>query len=450
MSTPKRAALYIRVSTEEQARHGYSLDAQKAELDQYAKKHGYIIYGYYIDDGVSAHKNPLKRKEFTRMLEDVKAGRIQIILFIKLDRWFRSVPDYYKAQEVLDTYKVEWNAVLEDYNTTTSAGRLNLNIRLSIAQNESEQTSDRIKFVFADKIRRGEVICGNVPLGYKIENKHLVPDEHAPMVAAAFEYYIKTHSLYRVRKFLFNNYGLTRHPKTLTYMFRMRTYIGEKYGNPDFCQPIITQETFDTVQVLLSHNLKRQRTDRIYLFSGLLRCPNCGTKLAVATASKRNDTLFISYRCPKRFNEAICKAPFNIAEKKMEHLLLEELHPQINAYITEMTTKNHQKPKPNTHIAVATLRAKLTKLKELYFEDLIDKEEYKRDYNTFTAELAEIRKEQAERPLPKINPIIIDLHNRDILTMYNNLSKEERKTFWLQIINRIEFRADKKPLIFFG
>lgn len=147
----KRAALYIRVSTDEQAKHGLSLDEQKHDLEEYAKRYGYLIYDYYVDDGVSARKSFSKRKELQRLLDDVRADRIDVILFIKLDRWFRNIAGYYKVQEILDKYKVDWIAIHEDYNTNTSAGRLNLNIRLSIAQNESDQTSDRIKYVFEGK-----------------------------------------------------------------------------------------------------------------------------------------------------------------------------------------------------------------------------------------------------------------------------------------------------------
>ena len=94
----QRAALYIRVSTEEQAMHGYSLDAQRETLTRYANMHNLVIVDYYIDEGKSARKKFQNRKEFMRMMTDVEAGRIDLILFIKLDRWFRSVKDYYKIQ----------------------------------------------------------------------------------------------------------------------------------------------------------------------------------------------------------------------------------------------------------------------------------------------------------------------------------------------------------------
>ena len=108
-----RAALYIRVSTEEQVREGYSVDAQKANLEKYAKEKGYEIVGVYADEGITARKKYKNRKELMRMLDDVEAGKIDIILFIKLDRWFRSVGDYYKIQEILDRNKVDWVTTTE-------------------------------------------------------------------------------------------------------------------------------------------------------------------------------------------------------------------------------------------------------------------------------------------------------------------------------------------------
>ena len=92
--TAKRSALYIRVSHEEQAMNGYSLQAQENRLRQYALEHNYQIVECYRDEGISARSRPGRRKEFARMLQDVQAGRIDCILFIKLDRWFRNVSDF--------------------------------------------------------------------------------------------------------------------------------------------------------------------------------------------------------------------------------------------------------------------------------------------------------------------------------------------------------------------
>lgn len=165
----KRVALYMRVSTEEQARHGDSIEAQRQALRQYAETHNLTVIGEYADEGISGQKPVRKRPALSEMLREVEADRVDLVLFTKLDRWFRSVKLYYQAQDVLDAHKTAWRAILEDYNTETADGTLKVNIMLSVAQNEAERTSERIKFVFADKVRRGEPITGSLPMGYRIE-----------------------------------------------------------------------------------------------------------------------------------------------------------------------------------------------------------------------------------------------------------------------------------------
>ena len=124
----KKAALYIRVSTDEQAKHGFSLGEQQHDLERYAAKHNYAVVDIYADEGNTARKSLGKRKELQRLLDDVRAGHIDIILMKCLDRWFRNIADYYKVQEILDAYGVEWECTQEEYNTTTTNGRLMRNL----------------------------------------------------------------------------------------------------------------------------------------------------------------------------------------------------------------------------------------------------------------------------------------------------------------------------------
>ena len=116
-----RAAIYCRVSTEEQARNGLSLGDQRATLEQYAKSKGMTIVDIYEDAGISARKPYKKRPAILRLLEDVKQKKVDIVLFTKLDRWFRNVGNYYAVQEILDANGVSWQATQEDYETATAA-----------------------------------------------------------------------------------------------------------------------------------------------------------------------------------------------------------------------------------------------------------------------------------------------------------------------------------------
>ena len=132
-----RVALYARVSTEEQAIHGLSIDAQLAALDEWAKDK--TVIDHYIDLGISARKPITKRPELQRLLRDVEQNRVDLIAFCKLDRWTRNIREYYKAQDVLDAHNVAWRAIQEDYETETASGRLKVNLMLAIAQGSEDR-----------------------------------------------------------------------------------------------------------------------------------------------------------------------------------------------------------------------------------------------------------------------------------------------------------------------
>ena len=142
---------YVRVSTEEQALHGLSIEAQTAKLRAWAAANGHRIIDLYIDAGISARKPAGKRPALQRLLKDVQDGKGDMVIFTKLDRWFRNIAEYYKVQEVLEKSGVNWRTIEEDYDTSTASGRLKINIMLSVAQDEADRTSERIKAVMEVK-----------------------------------------------------------------------------------------------------------------------------------------------------------------------------------------------------------------------------------------------------------------------------------------------------------
>ena len=109
-----RCAIYDRVSTELQAKEGLSLDAQKEALTDYAVSHGYEIVDYYADEGLTARKKMQNRKDLMRLLRDVEADRIDLILVTKLDRWFRNIKDYHNTQAILEAHHCNWKTIFEE------------------------------------------------------------------------------------------------------------------------------------------------------------------------------------------------------------------------------------------------------------------------------------------------------------------------------------------------
>ena len=206
-----RVALYIRVSTEEQAKHGLSLADQREALIAYAAAHGMEVVGIYEDAGISARKPYKKRPALMRLLDDCRAGKIDTILFVKLDRWFRNVAGYYAVQEVLDKNHVDWQAIREDYETRTASGRLKVNIMLSVAQDEADRTSERIKAINESKRAKGQPTNGKTPIGICVKNRrYAIDEETADAARDMFPAFIRLQSILALRRYMATEWGIKR------------------------------------------------------------------------------------------------------------------------------------------------------------------------------------------------------------------------------------------------
>ena len=440
----RRAALYARVSTEEQAMHGVSLDAQRERLFRYADENGLRVVDVYVDEGISARKRYTARPAFMRMLADVRAGRIDLILFIKLDRWFRSIADYYEVQAILDRHGVQWIATEEDYDTTTANGRLALNIKLAIAQDESDRTSERIKFVFSNMVKEGRVISGKTPMGYRIENKRAVIDEEtAPVVRALFSFYIDHRSQKAAARELLSRFGVRLDLRSVKHMLTNRWYIGEAYGIPNWCPSLIDKETFALAGSLLETRAARnegRRTDRVYLFSGLLYCKLCGRRMSTySCANKSPDgtakTPFLYYRCPAHALGA-CEMRRQINQQTLETCLVTDLEERSGA--CALSTAYEPRPMPTKATDTKRILGKIEKLKDLYLNDLLPLSLYQKEYETLTHALHEAEQAKEKQLHP---PSALCLPTRFTAT-YEALSQDRKKAFWSRALQRIAVGPD--------
>lgn len=443
---PRRAALYIRVSTEEQAKKGYSLPAQKEDLEDYAYKNGYAIAGYYIDEGKSARKKYTKRKEFMRMLEDVKANKIDVILFIKLDRWFRNVADYYKIQEILDAHNVAWKTTQEHYDTETTNGRLYINIRLSVAQDESDRDSDRIKFVFDSKVARGEVISGSLPMGLMIQNKHVVPDpETADIVREFFAHYKAHGSIGGAMTYIRETYGIILWDPTARKMLHNPLYKGMYRDNPNYCEPLIPPEEFDAIQKLLeSRSVRQNESGRVYIFAGLLICDECDHRMS-GNHSTDDSPERKFYRCRNATIYHRCTHRHQISEKKLENWLLLNLPSELARWEHEWTVSAAQTKRPK--IDCAAVRRKMDRLKDLYVNELITLEQYREDWAKYSAQLQEAQ-ETEPPPAPDFRGLQKLLQD-DLPTLYPALTAEQRRDLWRSAIQEIRLDGENTPRVIF-
>jgi len=255
----KRAALYVRVSTQEQKNSGLSVDSQIDALEKYCEEQGYTVAGIYNDAGISARKKYTKRPALLQLLEDCKKHEIDIILFTRLDRWFRAVAGYYEVQSVLDACKVPWRAIWEDYETETSQGIFKVNIMLSVAQAEADRDSEKIRSVMEFKRNNKEYIGGKVPVGYRIEGKKIVKDEKTRgIIEDMFEHYFQTFSKAGTADYILSKYpGFVRTRTRLVKIMSSPAYRGEMYGVKNYCEPYITEEQAQNQRSIQPKNLDR-------------------------------------------------------------------------------------------------------------------------------------------------------------------------------------------------
>ena len=442
---PLRVALYVRVSGQEQAIKGLSLEAQQESLEEYARERGWVIVGVYIDAAKTARKSLGKRTNFLRMLESVKQDNVDLILFTRLDRWFRSVADYYKVMEILDAHNCGWLTTQEQYDTTTAGGRLYINLRLSIAQNEADLCGERIGVVLDSKVKHGTVVSGKIPFGYRInEEKRLeVVPENAAIILDAFEHYRSTVSVRATAAYIQRTYGLNWDNVRCRRNLAQTLYIGhyESNGrvNPNFCPPIVPRDLYDDVQKLLSNNTKANPTGRVFLFTSLLICAECGHRLAGLQTGYGP-----YYRCPQHYSRRTCDHKKQIRETAVEEWLFTFLGDELKKQRLEWDIKEARRRQTAASIDRAAIRRKLSRLKELYVNEMIDLEEYRRDYELYTAQLAERTAPSAEEERPNFEAVEAILAS-GFRKIYDGLERGEKRTLWRSVIK--EIRVDKERQI---
>lgn len=448
-----RVAIYIRVSTDKQVKDGDSMRDQLATGQKYIDSHeNMILVDTYIDDGISGQK--LKRNDFQRLIDDVRAGRIDLIIFTRLDRWFRNLRHYLNTQDILDKHGVSWTAIEQPYfDTSTPHGRAFVNNSMIWAELEAQNDSDRILGVFDDKVDNGEVLSGSTPLGYKIVNKHLVPDDDAPTAVAIFQYYRKTGNLSMTLRYMESEFGLVRSAASLKNMLTNTKYIGEFRDNKNYCPAIIDHDLFYDVQRLLKINIKSGKKHD-YIFSGLVVCDDCDHIMSgcqqrargrVRADGTRITYKYSVYRCRQGVNLHRCPNRKLVFETTLESMLLDRIRPELEKYIAEYEVANL--PALRTDAKRRSVEGKMQKLKDLYLNDLITMDEFKLDREKLLMQLEKINAEDS-RPVKDLS-YLKNFLKMDFESVYDSLSIPERRELWRSIVKEIRVDHDKNIHIIF-
>lgn len=438
----KKAALYIRVSTEEQAVHGLSIEAQTVALDAWAKNNGIVVYDHYIDEGISARKPASKRPELQRLLNDARSGKINLIAFTKLDRWFRNISEYYKVQEVLEKNNVDWKTIYEDYDTSTASGRLKINIMLSVAQDEADRTSERIKAVYEIKRQKKEPLTGNEPTGYLIEGKKFIKNpDLEPVIDAFFQKFISCGSVGETQDYIREQFGILWKYHVIDKLLSSTAYYGYYYGVEDMCPPYITKDQYDQIQTMRK-KVTRKPLDkkRVYMFSGLLSCGECGYRLGGRT---QRTSRYPTYNCAQRYMQKICTNNNTISENKIEQFIIDTLDSKLQQYIIAVETLKQTERTRDFDGEISAIKSKMNRLKNLYIDEFISIEEYKQDYEKYQKHLTTVEEEKKNSQQPPDLSQIKSLLASNWKETYSELDRASQREFWRSIIGEIRFYKDR-------
>jgi DNA invertase Pin-like site-specific DNA recombinase len=266
-----RCAIYTRKSTEEGLDKEFNtLDAQREACEAYIasqKAEGWISIASRYDDGGFSGSN-LERPALQRLIADIEARCVDVVVVYKIDRLSRALMDFAKLVEVFDRNEVTFVSVTQSFNTTTSMGRLTLNILLSFAQFEREVIGERIRDKFRASRSRGMWMGGHPPFGYDVKDRKLIVNEtEAAIVRTVFERFVRVGSATILARSLAAEGILTkrRRPVDRGYLYILlnnRTYIGEAVHKdtayPGEHQPIITRELWDKVHAILQESPRKR------------------------------------------------------------------------------------------------------------------------------------------------------------------------------------------------
>ncbi len=381
----KIAGLYIRVSTEDQAREGFSLPEQEKRLRAMCEFKGYEVYKVYEDAGISA-KTGNKRPAFDELLQDIKDKKCNTIVVLKLDRLTRSVADWEKILTFLEENDAFLDCANDDINTTNANGKMISRILTSVSQQEIERTSERTKIGLAGAIKAGH-IPHQSPLGYKRENKTLVPDlTTKDIVIRIFEMYHNGLSYKKISNILNDEKVLDKtnwRDSTIVGILQNEIYKGDfvhgkKTKKPTYyhnvVEPIVSKELWEECQVQKKKNSRSYQRTLTYLFLQKLKCPKCGRILGGKATTKKNGNSYFYYYC----NDCKLTIKENVIEEYISEFIdnIAEYDSVVNQFFLPMIKQKIENPKEDIEKEIKKQKDKFARIREAYVNEVFTHEEY--------------------------------------------------------------------------
>ena len=460
----KVCGLYMRVSTEDQAREGFSLPEQKERLEAYCKFKGFVIKDYYTDAGISA-KTGNYRPEFERLKEDIKSKKINTIIALKQDRITRSIFDWEELMRFLEENDAYLDCVNDDINTTNANGKMVSRILMSVSQQEIERTSERTKVGLAGAIKQGH-IPHQAPLGYKHENKKLVIDHLTKdVVIRIFELYHKGMSYQKISTLFNKEQVLSKtnwRDSSIVAILDNEIYKGDfvhgkRTKHPTYyenvVEPIVSKEICEECQVQKKKNSKSYQRTLTYLFLQKLRCPKCNRILGGKATQKKNGNIYYYYYCHDckiNFKESLVEEYFNDFVNE-----LVEYDSVVNQFFLPMIKQKFDEPQEELKKDINKQKDKLERIKRAYINGVFSLEEYNDERKLVESALEKLQNELDEatscetlnftpqdillkRDIDYINKVKLEKEYKERTKTWKDYTREEKSELIMKYVDDIK------------
>lgn len=471
----KVAGIYIRVSTEDQAREGFSLGEQEEKLKQLCDYKGYEVYKVYCDAGISA-KDMEHRPKFQEMLKDMKDRKINYIVAYKLDRVTRSVRDLEELISQLEKYNTYLVCDRDDVNTSTANGRFFVRMLTVLSQLEIEIVSERTKFGLNGAIKSGH-LPGQVALGFKKDGnrKTIIDPATAPIVKRVFDLYLQGKTFLQISN-IFNEEKVLNKNWKDTHIERIinnRLYMGDyemykrlkewKNVEPviymNVVEPIIPRYIWEECQAQKIINQRTYTRDRVYTFFQKLKCPKCG-KIMKCKGSGGKRKKYVYYNC-EDCHENIRESYVEEEFEKIVGQLLRFDNEYNELFLPLFADKEKVADKSDIEREIINLTKQKERIKKAYMSEVVELDDFKEDLKVINEKLdiltKQLEKEQELKNKNRFTPekVMADrdlqrifmTNGKDVslfLTQWQTMTKEDKQEFIARYIESLTFEKDDR------
>ena len=440
----KVCAIYVRKSKVND--NSDSMETQIQMCTDYLNQQfpGCIIRIYDKDYGITGHSIK-KRKDFQRMMDDVRAGSINIVAIQRYDRIARNTRDFCNIYHDMEKVGCELISVSQRIDTSTPYGKKFMYDLASTAELEWALNSERHKDVnkYARLNRKCTLSPYAIPFGLKVEkidgiNRVVIDKNVEHIVRDAIEHYMTHHSKAKTVRYINEKYNLQRSHAFIDTIIRSDFYHGEYREVPDYCEPYITKEEHMKMRKI-STTRSYPKRGLTFLFTGLLICPVCGLKMEAQSQGFKSGKRYYYYRCYDVYRTGKCYFRGNINERLIEDYLVNNAEALISNFSAENDYSIKEKSKPQNK---AKYKAELERLNNMFLKGRISEEYYDSEYERLHS-LLDTESDADTFNSRKTKKELEEIFNRNWVSTYEQLSRENKRAFWQNTIDKITFNEDR-------